>query len=617
MSAEDAPEPPPRLPAGRRGVTVTLADGPREQRLVRLWEVPSGREIRRFPIEGSDSHRVAFSPDGKMLAASYVDGTIRLFDPASGKELARLAGDGMLQGCLAFSPDGRILATGDWMPNEAREAAAIHLWDVARRTRLHRLPMHDRFVFELAFSPDGKTLASAEDKFVRLWEVSTGRDLFPTAVPRLTLASLVVSPTDGSVITGGYDNTIRRWDPATGRELGVIGTHPDPVSDLTLSDDGRFLLSSSPDARVRVRNLTEDGRLVLSPRPDATVRLWDLGGGSKSSRPLAVNPESRALGLALSRDGRLATAAGRIFDVATGRELAILRDEEGRPFHPWAPAAFTPDAGSLVVTNGLAIWLFDVASGRTVQQIAEPGGHIRSISLSPDGRFLAAGVDRSIRLWHVPTSREVEQEMKHDVLPKGSGSGHVVVAFSPDGRLLLSGSGGDFFGSDPSVRVWEVASGQEVRRFIGHRAGVYAVAFFPDGRRIASASADATAMVWDLALPDQSIHANPTPPTDADSLWAELNHDANRAYQAIWTLVALPELALPILSDRLEPIQSDDPTRDTSIGPIASGETLRRLRAIAVLEKIGTREARRVLERLATGLDGRARRATSGPRCGA
>ena len=91
---------------------------------------------------------------------------------------------------------------------------------------------------------------------------------------------------------------------------------------------------------------------------------------------------------------------------------------------------------------------------------------------------------------------------------------------------------------------------------------------------------------------------------NADQLWTELATDANRAYRAIWTLVASPELAVPLLSDRLKPIQSDDPTKDTSIGPIATGETLRRLRAIAVLEKIGTPK-RRVLGRLATGLDGR------------
>src|SRR5262249_33692893 len=161
-----------------------------------------------------------------------------------------------------------------------------------------------------------------------------------------------------------------RWDPITGRELGVVGTHRDPVYDLAMSSDGRFLLSSSLDA---------------------TVRLWDMGGELESSRLTAVDPQSRGRGLAFSGDVRLGTAAGKIWEVPTGRELATLQDEAGKPFRPWASAVFTLDAKALIATDGGAIWLFDVATGRSIRQIAAPGYQISSIALSPDGRFLASG----------------------------------------------------------------------------------------------------------------------------------------------------------------------------------------------------------------------------------
>ena len=585
-------------------------DPSREKPSVWLWDVESGREIRKFPIEGADACSVAFSPDGMNLAASFFDGTIRLFDPAKGEELARLKVEGRVQNGIAFSPDGTILASISKASNDAtgpaggfmieaaagkasrkmkRHAAALHFWDVTRRTEVHRWPAPD-LAEQLVFSPDGKTLAAGLEKTIWLWDITTGRELFRSSAPRSSVACLVVSPTDGSVITGGYDNAIRRWDPTTGRELGVVGTHPDPVYDLATTSDGRFLLSSSLDA---------------------TVRLWDMGGKLESSRLMAVDHESRGRGLAFSGDGQLTTAGGKIWEVATGRELATLQNEEGKPFRPWASAAFTLDAKGLVATNGGAIWLFDVATGRTVRQIAAPGFQISSIALSPDGRFLASGVNHSVRLWHLATGREIKQSMGHEAKVGGAPAEYVTVAFSSDGRLLVSGSGGDFYGNDPSVRVWEVASGHEVRRFNGHRAGVYAVAFFADGHRIASASADATAMVWDLSASDQAARSHPPRSMNADQLWTELATDANRAYRAIWTLVASPELAVPLLSDRLKPIQSDDPDKDTSIGPIATGETLRRLRAIAVLEKIGTPE--RAPSAGAAG-DG-ARWGTRDPRC--
>jgi WD40 repeat protein len=176
------------------------------------------------------------------------------------------------------------------------------------------------------------------------------------------------------------------------------------------------------------------------------------------------------------------------------------------------------------------------------------------------------------------------------------------LAFSPDSRLLASGAGDYTRSTDRSVRVWELATGREIRRFDWHRAGITSVAFLPDGRRLASSSADATAIIWDIATTSRA----PAPsPLDLDRLWSDLGgDDASSAYRAIWTMTAASDRVLPFLAGRLKAIEVDDPNKDTTLGPIATGETLRRLRAIAVLEKIGKPEARKVLERLASGLEG-------------
>ena len=550
-----------------------------ERGSVRLWDTATGKEIRRPSVEGCHPRCLAFSPDGAILAAAFSDSTIRFYDAHEGKESTRLRVEGAMQGCLAFSPDGHILASGTY-PNMAMggDSAAIHLWDVIARKEIRQFPAHDMLVTGVAFSPDGKTLASSgSDVAIRLWDVATGREINPSSAHRSGVTRLIVSPADGSIITGGYDCTIRRWDPATGSELGRVGVHSRPIHDLAIAPGGQVLLSSSLDG---------------------IVQLWDVSTGREVHRLSNGQGGRRAAGLAFAPDGRIATAGGKIWEVATGLELAMLQDDQGKSFIPWLSGTvlFTPDGKGLISAGGDAR-LWDANTGRKIRSITAPDLRINSIALSPDGRFLAGSIenDRTIRLWHVASGREVERLVGHQDLS-------YALAFSPDSRLMASGAGDYTRSTDRSMRVWELATGRELRQFDWHRAGITSVAFLPDGRRLASSSADATAIIWDIATTGRGTTSSPL---DLGQLWSDLRgDDAAVAYRAIWRMTAAPERVVPFLAGRLKAVEVDDSTKDTTLGPIASGETLRRLRAIAVLEKIGTPEARQILERLASGLEG-------------
>jgi hypothetical protein len=213
--------------------------------------------------------------------------------------------------------------------------------------------------------------------------------------------------------------------------------------------------------------------------------------------------------------------------------------------------------------------------------------------------------------------------------------------FSPDGRCLAVGA------SDGTVRLVEAATGQERRRWEGHKRGVVKVLFSPDGARLASGSWDRTILIWDVfAVPA-------TPPTELESLWAELGSDGSTAFNAMRKLLAAGDMAAALIARQLRQAPIADgkrivaliadlgssrfalrdqatlelakfgeaaesalqdtlkgsPTAETKRRVVAllakiaepSGERLQALRAIEVLERLETPNARKLLRTLAAG----------------
>ncbi len=582
-----------------------------EKGSVRLWDVASGEERRRFAFEERHAQSLAFSPDGRLLAAAISDGMIRLYDLATGREREPLPGEEpvarpeVVDGqstvfldapqpmyCLAFSPDGTVLASGtDNVVAYRRDLglAAIYLWDVARGRELHRILAHQQVVVSLSFSPDGKTLASTGgEKVIRLWDVAAGREAVPQRGHRSAIRALAVSPADGTIFTGGYDGTIRRWDPASGRELGIIATYADPADTWALAPDGTTLVLASP-SRMKLA--------LWSVAERREIRLLQ--------RKAAAIPRRR---LVWSPDGKSIAAEGRIWDAATGAVVVTFRTLGGQDasLGGWSPISYSPDGKTVMTSQRGEIRVWDVASGREVGPlIVSEKLYTEGVALSPYGRLLATGgivyrpvqevLDPPIRLWELASGREVATLVGHS-------ESTLCLAFSPDGRLLASGSGDQWSNGDHTARIWDVGTGRELRRFEAHRGMVTGIAFTPDGRSVVSGSEDATALVWDISdLKDERTAARAISADERRARWDELaGNDARAAYLATWALSVSSAVAL--LGERLLPATSPDPHGiPAAIGPISSPEVLRSLRAIAALARIGTPEARAVLERTSRG----------------
>jgi dipeptidyl aminopeptidase/acylaminoacyl peptidase len=131
---------------------------------VRLWDVATWRDVAALKEGKAEVFRLAFSPEGRLLATGAADGTLQLWDVAQKRQVAGSRGHASIVLSVAFSPDGRRLASGGW-------DGTVRLWDAARLQEMATLTGHHGPVYSLAFSPDGNTLATASaDATVRLWQ---------------------------------------------------------------------------------------------------------------------------------------------------------------------------------------------------------------------------------------------------------------------------------------------------------------------------------------------------------------------------------------------------------------------------------------------------------------
>jgi WD40 repeat protein len=599
---------------------------------IRIWEVETGKEMHHLTGDQSDVKSVAFSPDHKTLAASSEDKVIRIWDVATGKELRQLtqesAGDSPDNGksdSLAFAPNGSMLASGG-------RDGTIRLWDPATGKELRRLTGHKWWVVALAFSPDGKVLASGSwDGTIRLWDVATGNEVLPYDEHQKSVHA-AFSPDGTLLATGGHDGRIQLWDARTGKKRLRLR--------LRLPEHSRGVTCFA---------FSPDGNLLASGGVDSKVRLWNTGNGQEVRQLLGHQKTysySSVSAVAFTPDGKLLVSTGShdqtmvFWEVATGKELRRVQQRG------ISAAVFSPD-GKILAAGGWddRIHLREAATGKEIRVMPpepQPGSTVDSVAFSPDGKTLASGShDSIVRLWDVATGA-----VRHSL--KGHQDVVWSVAFSPDGKLLASG------GLDETVRLWEVATQKEVHRLRGHLAWVLSVAFSPDGKQLISGGLDSTAVVWQLSPTVAGTGAGQPDSRNMETLWADLaGDDASRAYRAGWLMAEEPGRSIPLLKEKLQPVilkdapriqrliadlDSDEfAVRDRAYKDLAefgagaepalrqvldtkpslevrrrverlvaqlsgwSREKLRGWRALAVLECIGTREAREVLKSLAKG----------------
>ena len=257
-----------------------------------IEQQPNG--ILRADRSGYGVTGVAFSADGKLLAAAYGDGYVRLWNPVTGQALGALPADTARGGgvnAVAFSPDGTLLASADadgtiriWNPVTGQTAgAALHAGIGSA-------------VHGVAFSPDGNLLASADaDGTIRIWNPVTGQivSALLADTARGGGVNAVTFSQDGTLLASAdADGTIRVWGRAAGQIPRI------PVATYAVAGSAVNAVAFSPD-----------GKLLASAEVDGTVQLWNLAAGQPAGAALQVGIGYPVNGVAFGPDGKLIAAA--------------------------------------------------------------------------------------------------------------------------------------------------------------------------------------------------------------------------------------------------------------------------------------------------------------------
>ncbi len=499
-------------PDGTRIVTAS------DDRTARIWNSATGAQIGAPLRHEGAVESASFDTENARVVTASRDGTVRVWNTASGGQIgAPLVHPGPVTRAMFNREDTHLLTlSGD----------TAYVWEVATLRLCHRVQHADGAVLHAAtFSLDGTKISTAcDDGTVRIIATASGDE-----TPRLTRLGARVLDVgfnfDGREIVTASGFGAQIWKLDHPQTPAADLKHDTTVRRALFSPDGTRLLtiaantahlwqrsdakafgdSMSHDGAISGGTFSTDGTRVVTFGEDRTARLWDASKGRPIAAPL--RHDSAVLAAAFSPDGqRVVTACldstARIWNAASGAPM-------GPPLPHGAPvmsACFDREGLRVLTASGDTAQLWDAVTCLPIGAPLKHGGKMTSACFSPDGtRVVTCGENAAARLWQIqpvarqsPFPADVAVAVESSFGPFHHAAAVCAAEFSPDGAHFATAS------ADKTARLWNVATGQQIGPPLPHEHIVRGVAFSPDGRLLATADEGGSARIWN-AITGQPI----------------------------------------------------------------------------------------------------------------
>ncbi len=446
---------------------------------VQVFDADTGEELLVLR-DASDYSFACFSPDGRKILAVKnwtVGEQALLFDAADGRKLGAFDYSKSFNlEAGAFSPDSRFLTI--WSGPGSVEEGRMALFDLEGGALITEFHNRSGSIHNVAYSPDSAyVVVTSNDQVIRIFDLATGAIVRTLRGHGGFVYNALYSPDGSRILSCSGDGTARIWNLETWRDRLTFRSHTAPVRSARFSPDGKSILTASDDRTAVIQPILDPGALIV------------LRGHEREVMNASFSPD----GTRVITEGLYETA--RVWDAQTGEEIWRFQPGQFAQFSPDGQRTITADYRKHTYT----VW--DAGAGEPVETIATPRNNpVEVPRFSPDGTCVAIATGGGVIVHYFETKRTYTMPSATDLL-----------AFSPDGRILVRGKAGS---APHSFCVWDMKKEEKLRPIQCNWP--VSLRFAPGGRKIIAASRDKSAMVWDVETGERLIRLeHPLYVTDA------------------------------------------------------------------------------------------------------